>query len=421
MTIANRLARVALEAARAPDYESLRTRLLWNLTVAHGVHDEGGRFASAAGPLRGSGPSGLAFQLAVDMHARTQDDFYPAGRVHIGATVIPAVLAVGTDDVIGAIAAGYEVMALVSKAYSPVAQASGFRPTGVFGPVGAAAAAGVAVGLDEERLAECLSVATVASAGTNQPWVDGSDEWLLELGAAARAGVEAAHLVAGGWRGAPRGFEGAAGWARAFFGDDGATTLGQCLEDYEPPLTPLVALKRHPVSGIAQAPVAAAIRARESIGDRTPTGASIRMSRMECNYPGTGNRGPFSSRSDALMSVPRSVTLAILYGTVSYRDVARPLAAVEQELLDCIVLVPADELGESEVTVSIDTADGEVAVDLNAGEILYPSWSELRSDLSSVAAVCEADVEVVDRIAGLVETRASSDDFLALWSQKMTR
>lgn len=421
MNLARRLARLALQAAEDPDVEALKSRLLWNLTVAHGTQVEGKRLAAASARLGRDSPGSTALLLAADMHARTQDDFYPAGRVHIGATVIPAVLATRTDRVLGAVAAGYEVMALLSQTYSPVAQSRGFRPTGLFGPVGAAAAAGVALELPEDLLSDCLSIATVASAGTNQAWVDGTDEWLLELGMAARAGVEAAYLAAGGLRGAPRAFEGAAGWARAFFDDEDATALERSVEDYSSSTAASVALKRYPVSGIAQAPVAAAARARELISGQRPLGASIHMSPAECNYPGTDNRGPFASRSDALMSVPRSVTVAILHGTVSYRDVVRDLTPAEWALMDQVDLVPTEGQPESEVVVVIQTADGEVSVRLQATEILYPSWSELRSDTASVAQTCEANPEVASRLAELIDDEAPSDAFLEVWSTETTR
>lgn len=421
MNLARRLARLALQAAEDPDVEALKSRLLWNLTVAHGTQVEGKRLAAASARLGRDSPGSTALLLAADMHARTQDDFYPAGRVHIGATVIPAVLATRTDRVLGAVAAGYEVMALLSQTYSPVAQSRGFRPTGLFGPVGAAAAAGVALELPEDLLSDCLSIATVASAGTNQAWVDGTDEWLLELGMAARAGVEAAYLAAGGLHGAPRAFEGAAGWARAFFDDEDATALERSVEDYSSSTAASVALKRYPVSGIAQAPVAAAARARELISGQRPLGASIHMSPAECNYPGTDNRGPFASRSDALMSVPRSVTVAILHGTVSYRDVVRDLTPAEWALMDQVDLVPTEGQPESEVVVVIQTADGEVSVRLQATEILYPSWSELRSDTASVAQTCEANPEVASRLAELIDDEAPSDAFLEVWSTETTR
>lgn len=415
MTLIHELADIALATAKAPDEEALQARLLWNIAASHGEHDEGARFSSAGQSLHSGGnPGSIAFRIAVAMHARTQDDFYPDGRVHVGATVIPAVLAVGTDRVIPTIAAGYEVMGLISRTYSAVAQERGFRPTGMFAPMGAAAAAGVALGLDRDELASCLSIASVASAGTNQSWMAGSDEWLLEVGAAARAGAEAAFFAQGGLRGAPDGLEGPAGWARAYFNDVGAARLAAAIEAYEGQIAPRVALKPHPVSGIAQVPVAAALKVRAALQGE-PSAVRVMMSPAECRYPGTANRGPFSSRSDALMSVPRCVALALHNGAVSYRDLVRPLTGREQLLLDKIELVPTPSLGETAVTVSVEDQSQTLQATVIGDDVLYPTWESLRGDPHAVAMVCEASADLVDRTLALIESGAPSAAFLPLW------
>jgi dienelactone hydrolase len=49
----------------------------------------------------------------------------------------------------------------------------------------------------------------VLTAGTNQAWISGSDEWLIEVGMASRAGIETAELTRAGAHAAPDAFEGA--------------------------------------------------------------------------------------------------------------------------------------------------------------------------------------------------------------------
>ena len=51
------------------------------------------------------------------------------------------------------------------------------------GAVGAAACASVALGLDLDGTANAIALAAARSGGTNQSWISGSDEWMLELGA----------------------------------------------------------------------------------------------------------------------------------------------------------------------------------------------------------------------------------------------
>ncbi len=320
MTLVTRLATVAQEAAADPREDDLRVRLLSNLTVAVGRSTEAARIR--AGLAGEQGPGATAMVLAAAMHARTQDDFYPAGRVHVGTVVIPAILAIGEGDLLGAMAAGYEVLTLASGAYSARAQQRGYRPTGVFGPLGAAAAAATALGCDAETTAAALAIASTMAGGTNQSWIDGTDEWLVEVAEAARAGVVAARLAAAGLSGAPGALDGAAGWAKAYFDDAGAPALQQALEGAGT-RTADVAVKLYPVSGIAQAPSTLAAEMGIELEGALPQRIEVRMNPVELDYPGSRNRGPFSGRSDSLMSVVRCVALAYLHGHVPYERTHR--------------------------------------------------------------------------------------------------
>src|SRR5262249_7588194 len=152
------------------------------------------------------------------LHARTQDDFFPAGRSHVGAVTLAAALALADETeerLLPAVAAGYEVMCVGAEAYAPIAQAVGLRPSGVFGPLGAAATAAIVLRLDAAGVQTAIGLASAASAGTNQAWLSGSDEWLFVVGAAARAGVEAALFARAGAAASPLALEGTAGWAKA--------------------------------------------------------------------------------------------------------------------------------------------------------------------------------------------------------------
>ena len=215
--------------------------------------------------------------------------------------------------------AGHETMCAAASVLPPEAQRRGLRPTGVFGPLGAAAAAGVALGLDEEGIANAIGLAAARSGGTMQAWLDGSDEWLLECGAAARAGVEAALFTVAGVVAAPHALEGKSGWLRAFFGDSDPRQLAAAVERQDSYVTE-VAVKPHPVSGIAQAATELGRRANTDGGGRNVTSVRVHLSEDEVRYPGSLNRGPFRSRSDALMSVRFCVACSLTDGARSPRS-----------------------------------------------------------------------------------------------------
>ncbi len=316
-TTVERLAEVAVAAA-AEDPAPLRPAVFTDLLAAVGAQRESAPIERA---LSGSsGPGVLAFRLAARMHARTQDDFLPAGRIHLGAVVLPAVLARGSGDVAPAVSAGFGVMAMVAETYGAEAQRRGLRPTGVFGPFGAAAGAAVAADLDDDSIAASLAIASTAAAGTTQAWIDGGSEWLTQVGAAARAGVEAAMLAAEGLPTARRALDGVAGFSAAMFGDEGSRRLEERLRSGGP-FVPAPALKRHPVSGIAQTAVAASAEAGR--GTRaSPDRLVVAMHPNELDYPGTRNTGPFLSRSSSLMSIARCAALGFRDGGVGYGAIA---------------------------------------------------------------------------------------------------
>jgi 2-methylcitrate dehydratase PrpD len=140
-------------------------------------------------------------------HAFELDDYHNA-KLHPGAVVIPAVLAMAEqldspgERIVTAIAAGYEVMIRSSLALNPsAARLRGWHLTGACGPFGAAAACAVLMGLDAERTAWALGLAGTQGAGLWAFNADGTMSKRLHAGKAAHSGVLAAELAASGFSG----------------------------------------------------------------------------------------------------------------------------------------------------------------------------------------------------------------------------
>lgn len=391
--IAATLASRALAPVSDADADVLRTLTLTN--VAAGIGDRGDidRVVAALPLDSDRTPSEAAFLHAARLHARTQDDFYPEGRVHVGAIALAATVALADragERTLDCLAAGYRAMCAVAAVHSADAQRRGLRPSGVFGPFGAAAAAAVALGLDEDQTANAIALAAAAFSGHNQAWVSGTDEWILEVGAAARAGVEAALFTEAGVKGSPEAIEGRAGWAAALFGEMGAERLAASLEGA--PLGPgVVATKPHPVSGIAQVPTQLACDVRERTGGAPSERVVVRVSPIEHNYPGSSNRGPFNSRSDALMSIAFCVACGLLDGAVPLRRLEDPNAADVRALIERISVEPDPALEENEAVVEA----GGVTAEGRAAEILFPAWAEMSADGDALARRSEADAGAV--------------------------
>ena len=176
------------------------------------------QWARAGAPARGeatvwgeAAPSLRAADAAlvngVAAHGFELDDYHNA-KLHAGAVVIPAALAMAEkldasgERLVTAIAAGYEVMIRSSLAMHPSAtRLRGWHITGVCGPFGAAAACAVLLGLNDEQTAWALGLAGTQGSGVWAFNADGTMSKRFHAGRAAYSGVLAAELAALGFTG----------------------------------------------------------------------------------------------------------------------------------------------------------------------------------------------------------------------------
>src|SRR4051794_32917516 len=196
-----------------------RTALLDWLAGGHGG---GGRGAARAARAAGDGLLETVAWLGTAGHVLDFDDTYLPGIAHLSAPTAPAAIALGAaldrsvGDVLDAHAAGFEAMGALARAYR--LYDGGWHPTAVCGAAGAARAAAVLLGLDDERAASAERLALLQAGGLRAAF--GSDGKSLQVGLAAAAGVHAARIAAGGVSitadvlGAPDGFAAAFGAVR---------------------------------------------------------------------------------------------------------------------------------------------------------------------------------------------------------------
>ena len=180
----------------------------WARMVNRFIKEQRGKREATLWLQRFRGPSAnVALGLGVMIHSFDFDDYHNA-KIHPGAPVIPAAMAVGESigasgkAVIAAMVSGYETMIRISLATGPNASRSrGWHLTGTTGTFGAAAAAGNLLGLDEERMASALGMAGTQSAGLWAFTADGAMSKRFHPGRAAQSGVMAALLARMGFRG----------------------------------------------------------------------------------------------------------------------------------------------------------------------------------------------------------------------------
>ncbi|MGG5822438.1 MmgE/PrpD family protein [Falsiroseomonas sp. HW251] len=215
---------------------------------------DGGEVPALLGAARASA-SGAALLDATAAHALDYDDF--AFSNHPSAVIVPAVLAVaarsGADGrrMAAAYVAGYEVWCDLFLRERDHYYSRGWHPTAVLGPVGAAAAAAVAMGLDAERAMHAIAIAASQGGGVFENF--GSMVKPLHGGRAAQSGVVAAGLAAAGMTASPTALEGASGLMRALSpnGNVDIDTPPRLSETWHS-ATRGLNLKRYPVVGAAQ-------------------------------------------------------------------------------------------------------------------------------------------------------------------------
>jgi 2-methylcitrate dehydratase PrpD len=144
--------------------------------------------------------------------AITACDVYIPSHCHLTPEVVPAALAVAEAEcasgpaLLTAVTAGLEVTSRLLRAIGYAEfRRRGWHAPGVIGPVGAATAAGLLLGLDETRLRSAMSLAVSQAAGTFAAWPTTAVKFHQARGAAA--GLLAAALAREGFEASPEPFE----------------------------------------------------------------------------------------------------------------------------------------------------------------------------------------------------------------------
>ncbi|MFL1461788.1 MmgE/PrpD family protein [Roseococcus sp. DSY-14] len=170
------------------------------------------RFAA----VLGRSPGECAYLNALAANILDFDDQHLPTVMHPGSVVVPAaavaaeLAGAGGQDLLAALACGTEAALRVALAVSPGHYAAGFHITATCGVFGAAVAAGRLLGLDGARMLDALGHAACQSAGLVAGL--GAASKGAGVGAAARAGLEAALLARAGLRGPAAPLTGAFGF-----------------------------------------------------------------------------------------------------------------------------------------------------------------------------------------------------------------
>ncbi len=257
-----------------------------------------------------------AFANGALLHARSQDDTHAASTSHPGSPVMAAALAIAETqcssgaEFLAAIVLGYEVLGRIGRDFDHLVTGRGFRAACVFGAFGAAAAAAKLLSLSGGETAQAIALAAHLAAGLSQVWEEGSPEFPLQLGFAARNGILAARAAQAGATAARYILEGKGGFYRAYAGTQEPTRealagLGTHWQIAE------ATVKAYPVCAILQGPVASTLKLIRNLNPASVTEIILELSPYEAAYPGIDNCGPFASSVATKMSAQFSLGLAL--------------------------------------------------------------------------------------------------------------
>ena len=275
-------------------------------------------------------------------HVLDFDDTYLPGIAHLSAPTAPAAVVMAArlhasiGDALDAYAAGFEAMGALSRSHR--LYESGWHPTAVCGAAGAAVTSVRLLGPDEETGVTAMRLALLQAGGLRAAF--GSDGKSLQVGMAAAAGVQAAHMAVSGAVISPNVIDAPDGFAAAFGergDDDGRAAID---ENWIKPW-PCCLMSHSAIEAATQADIAGA--------------ATIEV----VVHPVARRAAAYDEVEDGLQakfSIPYLVAFVALRGEPVPRSFRRVDEQVQEFALEHVRVSTDDALGETEAVL---IADGE--------------------------------------------------------------
>ncbi|NQV82387.1 MAG: MmgE/PrpD family protein [Rhodospirillales bacterium] len=330
-------------------------------------------FADGAGPAllypsgRTTDPRTAAFINGAAAHTIEFDDIYRDGLYHPAAPVISAVLAVAQargltgDAFLRSVIAGYEVSNRMAVAVNP-AHYEYWHTTGTIGTFGAAAGAGVVLGLDGDTIGHAMANAGTLAAGLQQAFRADAMAKPLHTAHAAQTGVILAMAAEKGVTGAMDILEGERGFGAAMCNNpnwqEAADDLGKSFTIER------MTFKNHAACGHTHPAIDGVLAIRNEHGLVEGDIAHIRIETFQKAVEICGNRDP-QTVFEAKFSLPYAVAIAMTTGRARMDAFSgdwlknQPL----RSLIEKVEVVSADDLSAEfpkrrAARINIETTDG---------------------------------------------------------------
>jgi len=414
----------ALAGSLSKEAELMRKALM--------AYDKGGKAIIWGTPVRSSLFSSCLINGTM-AHALEMDDVHRKGKVHAGAVVIPASLAIGENlcsdgrSLILATFLGYEVAIRIAIGVGAKShRMKGWHATGTCGTFGAAAACSKLLGLNAEWIANALGLAGAQSSGLWAFTADGSMSKRLHSGRAAQSGLYSALLAQKGFTGSKMILEAEdGGFCRAFSDeydlDRIVRGLGERFEILE------VSVKPYPCCRTLHGPIDTMLKLRETRHLQAKDVKRISVRTYEVAIKQCGYTHEPSTSLDAQFSIPYALSVSLVDGEAGLgqfsedrikdgevRSLAKKVEMAVDEELDRLypdkwsfIIEVETQRGET-YRERVDTAKGDpdnpLSVDELKGKFLTNTISILGERKSEELAEKIVNLEQLANINSLLES-----------------
>lgn len=371
---------------------------------------EGG--ASVIGASLRIASAEAAFVNAVLSHGLVREDMHTGSVSHLGVVIFPVLLALshrtlsdrttasGLDFILAAIC-GYETGAAIGRAVMDRETVRRFRPTGITGPLGAAVAGSLLLGLSEDATVSALGLAANATVGLNEWPSSGSDDMFFHVGFAARNAVTSVELAELGAHASETALDGASGLFAALGRHERVAKVeafpgGKPIEIFS------VYHKPAPACNYAQTAcqVARALALEDGVRANEIEAITVKVSAAALGYPGCNAMGPFERILQAKMSIQYCVAATLVRGAI---EEANYHLLRDPEVLRLIGVTALEE--GSDFTRAYPGAQGtEISVRLRNGSTLTQRMDDL---VPATASDIRARFRTAcDKVLGAMATQA---------------
>jgi 2-methylcitrate dehydratase PrpD len=368
-----------------------------------------------------------AFANGALFHVRSQDDTHPGSTSHPGGPVMAAALALGEtcsasgEDFLAAIVLGYEALCRIGRDFDQQITARGFRTAAVLGGFGSAAAAARLMRLEEDRTAHALGLVAHLAGGLAQVWIEGSPEYPLQLGNAARNGIAASRAAASGARAALNALDGRRGFFNAFAGATAEAV--EATGNFERWQIEEATLKPFPACAILQGPLELLLRMLGEVEGREVQALRLHLSPYEASYPGIDNSESCASAAAAKMSAQFCLGNAIGRRRLAFSDLEDYADPGAIALSRRVTVVPDKDLADRQCRIHIRWRDGDVSEERLMEPVGRPAFSEVAAFALGMASEMEmrsSDVAALIEIVAGLEHEASLERLILTLTARPT-